>query len=131
MPIRRRGQWPPYTFAMLVAIEDDLMFLSRIREAATATGAEVKVARNAAALLAACEAGASLVLANLDSARLPVFEAVRELRALPRFAAVNVTGYLSHVHAERAQEARDAGFDRVLARSAFVRELPALIAGGS
>ena len=116
---------------MLVAIEDDLMFLSRIREAAKASGTEVKVARNAAALIAACEEGALLVLANLDSARLPVFEAVRELRTLPRFAAVNVTGYVSHVHAERAQEARAAGFDRVLARSAFVQELPELIGGGS
>ena len=114
---------------MLVVIEDDLMFLSRIREAAKATGAEVKVARNAAALVAACEAGATGVLANLDSPRLAAVEAVRTLRADARFAAVPVVGYLSHVHADRAQEARAAGFDRVLARSAFVQELPALVAG--
>ncbi len=116
---------------MLVAIEDDLMFLSRIREAARATGAEVKVARTGAALVAACEAGATRVLVNLDSSRLPVFDAVRELRALPRFASVTVTGYVSHVNADRARQAQAEGFDRVLARSAFVQELPELVGGGA
>jgi hypothetical protein len=114
---------------MLVVLEDDLMFLSRIREAAKASAVEVRVARNAAALLAACEAGATGVIASLDSARLPVLDAVRALRADARFSALPVTGYLSHVHAERAQEARGAGFDRVLARSAFVAALPDLVAG--
>jgi hypothetical protein len=40
-------------------------------------------------------------------------------------------GFFSHVHAERAQEAIAAGADRVLARGAFVRGLPALLAAGA
>jgi CheY-like chemotaxis protein len=112
---------------MLAVIEDDLMFLSRIREAAKAAGVEVTVARGAAALVAACAAGANVVLANLDSPRLQAIEAVGALRSDGRFAALPVTGYLSHVHAERAEAARAAGFDRVLARSAFVQALPSLL----
>lgn len=71
------------------------------------------------------------MLANLDSARLGAVAAVRALRADPTLAAVVVIGYLSHVAADRAREAREAGLTRVLARSAFVQELPALLAGAT
>jgi hypothetical protein len=39
--------------------------------------------------------------------------------------------FLSHVHAEGAEAARAAGCSRVLARSAFVQELPRLIAAAA
>ena len=35
--------------------------------------------------------------------------------------------FLSHVHAERADAARDAGCSRVLSRGTFVQELPRLL----
>lgn len=129
--LSKRVNPQPYTSRMLVVMEDDLMFLSRIREAAKASEADVQVVRNEAALAEACRAGKALVLANLDSARLGAVAAVRALRADPTLAAVVVIGYLSHVAADRAREAREAGVTRVLARSAFVQELPALLAGAT
>jgi len=115
----------------IVALVDDLMFLSRIREAAAPLGAVVKAVRNAAALLEACRAAPALVLADLDSERLKADEAIRALRAEPASASLTVIGFYSHVHGERAQRAAAAGASQVMARSAFARELPALIAGAA
>jgi CheY-like chemotaxis protein len=106
------------------------MFLSRIREAARATGAEVRAARGVQELKAAA-AGCSLVLVDLDSARLPTAEALAALKADPDLRAIPVVGFFSHVHGERARAAREAGVSRVLARSAFVQELGTLLAGAS
>jgi DNA-binding response OmpR family regulator len=55
----------------VAAVVDDLLFLSRIREAARARGATVVTARTGDALLAAARDGARLVLVDADSERLP------------------------------------------------------------
>jgi CheY-like chemotaxis protein len=104
------------------------MFLSRIREAAKASGVEVRSARNLEQLRAYVP-GAATVFVDLDSARLPTAEALSALKTEPALAAVPVVGFFSHVHADRAAAAKEAGVARVLARSAFVQELPALVAG--
>jgi CheY-like chemotaxis protein len=114
---------------VVVALIDDLLFLSRVREAAKGSGAEVKAVRSADALLEACRARPeeALVVADLDTPRLKAVEAVRALRSDAALASIPVVGFLSHVHADLAREAREAGATRVLARSAFVQELPELI----
>jgi CheY-like chemotaxis protein len=65
---------------------------------------------------------------DADSSRLPWAEAVSALRADTTLADVPVIAFVSHVHAERAEAARAAGASRVLARGAFVLELPRLLA---
>jgi len=112
----------------VIALVDDLMFLSRIREAARGCGAVVRTARAAGDLVAGAREGAHLVLVDADSARLPWADAVRALRSEPPFAALPVVAFVSHVHPERAEAARAAGCSRVLARGAFVQELPRLLA---
>src|SRR5262249_40371456 len=67
--------------AVVVALVDDLMFLSRIREAAKGRGVEVKAVRTAAGALAAAHAGAGLVGVDLDSPRLPWAGGADGLRA--------------------------------------------------
>ena len=113
--------------ADIVLLVDDLMFASRIREAAKATGAVVASARTAAQALDACRAGARVLIADLDSPRLPALDAIRALAADPALAAVHTIGFFSHVETETARAAREAGCRTVLPRSAFVRELPALL----
>jgi CheY-like chemotaxis protein len=115
----------------VIALVDDLMFLSRIREAARGTGAEVRSARGPREVVEAARDGARLVLVDADSSRLPWAEAVRALRADPSVAAVPVIAFLSHVNAGRAEAARTAGASRVLARGAFVQELPRLLAAAA
>lgn len=113
---------------MLVALVDDLMFLSRIREAARGSGADVRSVRGGEALIAAARAGARLVLVDADSTRIAWQGALEALRSLPEFAALPVVAFVSHANPAQAQAARAAGATRVLARSAFVQELPHLVA---
>ena len=109
----------------VVILVDDLMFASRIREAAKGTGAVVASARTAAQVLDACRAGARVLIADLDSPRLPALDAIQAVAADPALAGVHTVGFFSHVETETARAAKAAGCRTVLPRSAFVRELPA------
>ena len=113
----------------VVAFVDDLMFLSRIREAAKARGLEVHGARTVADLLAACREPPRLVIMDLDRARPPASEALAALRAEPVLAGLPIVGFFSHVHAERGRQAREAGCTRAMPRSVFVQELETLLTG--
>jgi CheY-like chemotaxis protein len=112
----------------LIALVDDLLFLSRIREAGRAAGIEVRSVRGASDLLAAARQQARLVLVDADSERLPWQAALSALRAEPALSALPVIAFVSHVRGDLAEAARAAGASRVLARSAFVKELPELVA---
>ena len=113
----------------LVALMDDLMFLSRIREAARGAELTLTSVRNAAQLVAAAREGARLVMVDADSSRVPWQDALAALRAEPSLRELPVVAFVSHVRPDLAQAARAAGASRVLARSAFVQELPGLVAG--
>ena len=115
----------------VLALVDDLLFLSRIREAARGTGAEVRAVRGPGDLVASARDGARLVLVDADSSRIPWAEAISALRSDPALAPLPVVAFLSHVQAARAETARAAGCTRVLARGAFVQELPHLIAAAT
>ncbi len=111
---------------VVLVYADDLLFTSRIREAAKAAAVEIRVARNPEALEEALSTlRPTLVLADLDARRLDAASRLGNLKASLRGAAL--VGFFSHVQVERSVEAKRAGFDRILARSAFVRELPALL----
>ena len=62
--------------ASVIALVDDLMFLSRVREAARSAALEVRTVRTTADLLEAARAGAALLVVDLDSRRLPWAEAL-------------------------------------------------------
>ena len=111
----------------VIAVVDDLMFLSRIREAAKGRGLAVRAVRTVADLVAACRLGARTVIVDLDTPRLPVMEAVAAMAADPALAAVHVIGFYSHVDQARARAAEAAGCHTVLPRSAFVRQLHDLL----
>jgi CheY-like chemotaxis protein len=112
----------------LVAFMDDLMFLSRIRDAAQGAGMQVQSAREPAALVEICRMHRpAIVFVDLDSTRLPALEAVAALRAEPDLADLPVVGFLGHTEKDLAEAAQAAGCTRVLTRGAFVNELRSLI----
>ena len=115
----------------LIALVDDLMFLSRIREAARGAALDVKAVRKAQDVLDGARAGACLLLLDLDSARLHWAETVALVRADPALTTLPIVGFLSHVNADAAREARAVGCTHVLARSAFVHELPQILAAAA
>jgi CheY-like chemotaxis protein len=110
---------------MIIAVVDDLLFGSKIRAAAEAAGhALTFVRRGADAATAVTQAAASLVLVDLGQPGS--VEAISAIRAAagPTLAII---AFASHVRADLIAEGRAAGATRVLARSAFVGELPALV----
>jgi CheY-like chemotaxis protein len=112
----------------VVAFVDDLMFLSRIREAARRRALEVVAVRTVPDLLAACSDPPLMVILDLDRPRPPALEALSALRSAPALSGLPVVGFFSHVHAERGRQAREAGCT-AMPRSVFVEQLDALLAG--
>jgi DNA-binding NarL/FixJ family response regulator len=111
---------------VVAALCADLIFAARIRGAAHAAGIEAHFAKNADELVArAAESNVRLVLVDLDARTDPV-GAVTKLKSSGSVHAP-VVCFVSHVREEAIAAARAAGADRVMARSAFVRELPALL----
>lgn len=114
---------------VLVAV-DDLMFSSRISTAAKAVGAAIRFTRSVEAVVnAAREAAPALVIIDLNAARVRPLEILAALKGDPALAAIPTLGFVSHVDTPAIEAARRAGVDRVLARSAFVEQLPALLVG--
>jgi DNA-binding response OmpR family regulator len=112
---------------VLAAVED-LLFRSKISETASHLGIEASFPRNPEKLLAAVrEFPPDLLILDLNSAR---FEPLALLRSV-KSETENVTtvGFLSHVQKDLAVAAREAGCDRVVARSAFTKNLPQILAG--
>jgi CheY-like chemotaxis protein len=114
---------------LLIAV-DDMLFASKIRQAARAAGATFTVVRSGdEAIRQAATGKPRVAIFDLDSPRIDAVRALTSLRAIPECETVRAIGFLSHVHVERAAAAQAAGFDEVLARSAFVTRLPELLSG--
>lgn len=99
----------------IAAFVPDLMDRSKVAAAAGAEG--VTFVRSAADLVTA---GAELVV--VDLARPGALDALR------RLGGTRSVGFASHVDRELIEAAREAGCDRVLARSQFFGSLPDLLA---
>ena len=114
---------------MILVVADDLLFRSKISTAAKAAGVVVGAATTAdAAITRAREERPTLILLDLDSGRTQPFEVLRRLSEDPELRALPTLGFVSHVHAHLVRQARDLGIGTVLARSAFVVQLPEILA---
>ncbi|HSK99024.1 MAG TPA: hypothetical protein VK869_01680 [Rubrobacteraceae bacterium] len=116
---------------VLAAVED-LLFKSKISETAKGLGVEATFPRNPQRLLEALrENPPDLLVLDLNSARFEPLEILRTIRSDAATESVRTVGFLSHVQRDLALAAREAGCDRVVARSAFTRDLPKILAGGA
>ncbi len=115
---------------MIVAVVDDLLFSSKIRAAAGHAGRRIVFVRSGAAVLDDIRTQRpGLIVIDLDRDSLDPIGVIRALKSDADLRATRVVGFVSHVHGERIAEARAAGIDTVLARSAFAASLPAIVAG--
>jgi CheY-like chemotaxis protein len=110
--------------AMIVCAIDDLLFSIKIKDAAKHLGVDLYFERSGARIVETVrDKQPSLVIFDLNSARLAPMDAIRSLKADPALASVRTLGYVSHVDSATIAAARDAGVDDVLARSAFAMRL--------
>jgi CheY-like chemotaxis protein len=116
---------------MVLCAVDDLIFSIKIQTAARNLGVDIFFERSADMLLGRIrELRPSLVIFDLNSARLNPMAAIAALKADPALADVRTLGYVSHVDGDTIAAARSAGADRVLARSAFVTQLAEILTTG-
>jgi len=112
---------------MILAVVDDLLFLSKIQETAKHLGVDVKAAQPAGLPEAAQATAPSAFLIDLNHGSGKALEVLRALKSDSKTKDIAVVGFVSHVQNELIAAARDAGCDLLLARSAFVSQLPSLL----
>ncbi len=115
---------------VLAAVED-LLFKSKISETADQLGVEASFPHSPQRLLDALrESPPDLLVLDLNSTRFEPLELLRIVKSDRDLAHVPTVGFLSHVQRDLAVAARASGCDKVVARSAFTRDLPQILAGG-
>ena len=113
---------------MILAILDDLMFTSKIRAAAQHAGATIAFARSAQSALDQMRSVTpSLAIFDLNNTRTDPIGTIAAMKADDALAAIPTIGFVSHVDADTIAAARAAGADEVMARSAFVTQLPDIL----
>jgi PleD family two-component response regulator len=115
---------------VLAAVED-LLFKSKISETADVLGVEARFPRSKARLLEALrESPPDLLILDLNSARFEPLELLQTVKSNDAMKDVPTVGFLSHVQRDLAIAARESGCDRVMARSAFTKDLPRILERG-
>ena len=115
---------------VLAAVED-LLFRSKISETADQLGIEAGFHRTKEKLLEALrESPPDLLVLDLNSARFEPLDLLQTVKSGETTQQILTVGFLSHVQKGLAVAAKEAGCDRVMARSAFTRDLPKILAEG-
>src|SRR5262245_15461664 len=116
--------------ANVIAVVDDLFFASKIRGTGGQLGLAIDFPRSLDAVLANVrQETPTLIVCDLHSARIDPLELARQLKADNELRSIPIIGFFSHVQTELQREATMAGFDRVVPRSTFTRDLPLILSG--
>jgi len=114
---------------VLAAVED-LLFRSKIGETADQLGITAAFPRNPKKLEDALKSSPpDLLIVDLNSSRFEPLGLLRSVKSEEATKEVRTVGFLSHVQKDLAVAAKEAGCDRVMARSAFTKDLPKVLAG--
>lgn len=114
---------------VIIAVVDDMFFASKIRAVAEAVGTEIIFPRSSESLIQkAREAKPQLIIVDLHNQKIEPAALAGELKADEELRAVPLLGFFSHVQTELQRSALAAGFDRVIPRSVFARDLPGILA---
>lgn len=113
--------------ATVAVLVDDLFFLAKIQETAKAVGAKVLTLNAQSGSAAVAEAQPRAVIIDLNLRSASPLDSIRALKGNPATSPIPVVAFVSHVQEQLIADARAAGCDSVLARSAFTRQLPELL----
>ena len=108
---------------IIIAVVDDMFFASKIRAVAEAVGAEISFPRSKEALMQKVqETNSRLVIVDLHNQKIDPNEVAKEL------TGIRLLGFFSHVQTDLQRNAIAAGFDEVIPRSVFARDLAKILA---
>jgi DNA-binding NarL/FixJ family response regulator len=114
---------------MVLAAVDDLLFSSKIRQAAKQLGVPIVFARTPEDILEQARTHKPvLAIFDLNSQRTRPVETIAALKSETAGGDVRTVGFVAHERIDLIAAARDAGADEVLARGAFAARLPEILA---
>ena len=108
----------------VISVVDDMFFASKIRAAAEAVGVEISFPRTKESLIEKARQ-ADLIIVDLHSQKFDPLSLPAEL------SGKQLLGFFSHVEVELQRQALAAGYDRVVPRSVFARDLGQILTGTS
>ncbi|MEQ9618696.1 MAG: response regulator [Deltaproteobacteria bacterium] len=107
-----------------VAVSGDLFFSSKIRQAAKINNVVVDFVKNPDGLIdKLASRPPSLLVVDLNYKKIEPLELIKVLKITPGLKDIPVIGYLPHVEKDLKNKAVEAGYDIVLPRSRFSREV--------
>ena len=113
---------------VIIAVVDDMFFASKIRAVAEAVGVEISFVRSQEALVQkAREAQPQLIVVDLHNQKVDAVTLAKDLKSDEELRSILLLGFFSHVQTELQRNALGAGFDQVIPRSVFARDLPEIL----
>ena len=113
-----------------MAVVDDLFFASKIRGTAEQLDIAVSFPRTVEGLIeTALRDQPTLIICDLHSQKVDPNELAKQLKADDQLRSIPLLGFFSHVQTELQKQAEQAGFDRVIPRSAFNAHLVQILKG--
>src|SRR5215510_5012722 len=113
----------------VISVVDDMFFASKIRAVAEAVGTEISFPRSREALLQkAREVKPDLIIVDLHNQKIEPVDLARQFKADEELRDIRLLGFFSHVQTELQRNALTAGFDQVIPRSVFARDLEKILA---
>lgn len=114
--------------AGVLAVVDDLFFLSKLQETARKVKIPLRTVRAADFRLEDVgQQSPGLVIVDLNATSGSPVELIRQLKTNGKLKQIPVLGFFSHVQVELQRAAQQAGCEQVLPRSKFTASLPALL----
>jgi CheY-like chemotaxis protein len=105
-----------------------MFFASKIRAVAEAVGKEMSFPRSVdAVVLKARETKPRLIVVDLHNQRIDPVALARALRSDDDLRSIKLLGFFSHVQTDLKNSALSAGFDEVIPRSVFARDLAEIL----
>lgn len=122
------NQIPAHSAPTVLALLDNLFFAAKINAAASQTNTRIIYAKTSdqALKLARIENPFQIIL-DLDAAKCSPLEFLSQLKADITLQTIPTLGFVSHVALDLQSQAREAGCDRIMARSSFDRNLPTIL----
>ena len=108
----------------VVAVTDDMFFSSRILEAAKAAEVGVEFIRGTDGFPDRYIASSPrLFIVDLNSKKINAMDVIRMIKSTEALSGTPVIGYFSHVDTDLRKRAIESGYDAVMPRSKFVKDL--------
>nr|ART38421.1 G361 [uncultured bacterium] len=114
----------------VIAAVDDMLFVAKIRATAEHLDVVLRSVRNAETLLkVARESAPDLIIVDLQAEKVDPITVAKTLKDDAQLNSIRLLGFFSHVRADLQKAAVAAGYDVVIPRSVFSRDLAEILEG--